>query len=447
MDFIFSAPFRTYLNIDGRNPFAYTESALEPLIVAARLENQNNMGKLVWKVSWRKSDNGELRYSSLSEDSLPQSATPFLRLDISEDHLTSIFLERKLYHAIGEFQISECKALYYDNTVGILSLRVAIKNSGSKMDVFKIIDEWSTELCSSIIKLIYDTEESMRKRLSATKVVNRPLILDPKDFIVFFDTPLNPSATYAKYRERMLWTTRIFIDAQALSCSELHEALERWIQQPISIEAEIRLGNAQLDICVGNSIIFGTLSSVEQEDFSTALSVSTYFYVIHDVLNRNLRTIFQDISTQESVSDKTIAGINRIRGYIEYIQSDFNDVLMGLQGNRGNVARKMLEVWKYADLLNAVEMKKRSVGKVIDYILNEKRNRYGRFIEAILAAIGGVAILEFILNLFAFSADESIEQDSIPGIVDAARYLSVDGVLYAAIASLIFVLILIVRKG
>ncbi|QJX02077.1 hypothetical protein HML84_07760 [Alcanivorax sp. IO_7] len=67
--------------------------------------------------------------------------------------------------------------------------------------------------------------------------------------------------------------------------------------------------------------------------FIKSLSVASYFYVIHAVINGNLRSLFLDVAN-ETKKDWSFERVNQIRNYVEYVQNELSDVMMGLQGLR-----------------------------------------------------------------------------------------------------------------
>lgn len=445
MRFIFSAPFRTNINLNSLRAVDSSDLITETIETAVRVVNKNLSAGFLWETPWSRLDDSELHYSELTEDRLPPSATPLLRLVIPGDVILSIQAQKNTSEHFKETEIRHCAIDYYDNTVGILCVDMTFKEIVDCEKFFALIDKWSTTFCSSIIKHIKPIEENIRTVLtSGNDVLKNSYFICPGKFNVFFDrNAINKENNASVEREEMLWVTRILIST---SEEQDYDVLKTWTQAPNLLEIKAKIGNVSAAFCVGNSVVFGEPSKMEEYALKTSLSVSTYFYVLYDVLNQNLRLIFLKVSTTKKVETSVVSNVNRTRGHIEFIENEFSDVLMGLQGLRNDICRLLLKTWRYSELVNAVERKKNSVEKVIDFIIKEKQNRYGRIIESILVAIGGVAILDFSLNLFSFSSDPELGEDSIPGLIDAAKYLSVDATLYIMIVFLLFVLLLVMKK-
>ncbi|MBD3652337.1 hypothetical protein [Kangiella sp.] len=443
MEFLFIAPFRTDFNLNSLEAICHREAIVDVLLLAVQAENEIDSG-FRWLVPWNKEEKGELHYSELNEDQVPDSATPLLKL-----HLQPKYVKQKLDEILAEsefkeYEINKCDVLYFDNTVGILTITLSFSDRYKHEDVFPVVDKWSTQLCSSIVKIIVPHEVSILKNIqSLSKERERNLFLSPRDFIVFFDRFENSMANTDKENERMLWVNRTYIGHVD---NGLSPVLERWTQSRELRESALLLDESAISTCVGNSVVYGKLSEENKYAVETALQISTYFYVLYDVFNKILKLLYLEMSSSKKAKESTISRVNRIRAHIEFIENEFGDVLMGLQGKRSAIASRFMETWSYSELVDAVQKKKNSASRFAESILSERQNKYGRVVEAFLAAIGGVSLLDFILSLFAFSNDKNLNTDTVVGIVDGAKRLPVDGVLYAAIALLVFVLILVLRK-
>lgn len=441
MVFLFITPFRTDFNLSSLEAIGDRETIVDVLLETVKGENEGSSG-FHWTVPWDKEQKGELHYSELNEDFVPDSATPLLNLDLPPEYIKNELDLRSEEPKVGEYDITQCSVLYYDNTVGILTLEVSFSDGDVQDEIFSIIDKWSTEICSSIISLIESYETSVLSKIrSISKIRKKAIFLHPKEFIVFFDRFESSMASTDKKVERMLWVTRLY---QGSVDENQSEVLERWTQNINLHGNALSLGDSKISACVGNSVVSGTLSKDSKYALETALQISTYFYVLYDVFNKVLKLLYLEMSNGKKAKESTISRVNRIRPHIEFMENEFGDVLMGLQGKRAAIANRFMEAWSYEYLVKAVQKKKDSVGRFSESILREKQSKYGRVVEAFLAAIGGVSLLDFILNLFSYSNDRN--SDAVPGLVDSVEHLPVDGVLYVALALLVFVLILVLRK-
>ena len=445
MNFIFSAPFRTYFNLSSLEIAGSHVSIVDVLAVATQTENLGRESDLAWEIPGEKLEVGELHYSELSEDFLPDSATPILKLNILDGCVLSQLKSDNNVNRLGQFDINTCHISYFDNTVGILSLDISFTEQTDTANLLASVDQWSTNLCASLIRLISPIEESIRRRIfDISTERNIKYFLSPEDFIVFLDI----SRAYESSKDpilydRMLWVTRICLCA---SNEYKYKFFDNWTQQENTLSSSIEIGNAKVAIYVGNSVVVGHLSDMEKSDINVAFQISTYFYVLYDIFNRNLKEIFLHISTDRKEDSMKISRVNKIRDHIEYVENEFGDVFLGLQGRRKIVTEKLLQTWSYSKLVDAVQRKKSSVERIIENLLNEQQQKYERVVEAILSAIGGVALLDFILNIFSFTSDENIAKDDVPGMIDLVEHLSVDMLLNITVIVLVVFIIFGFRK-
>lgn len=443
MRFLFSAPFRTNINMNSLHAVNGAESVAAVIDAAVAASSPALPPGCAWESPWNQADRGELHYSELSEDCLPLTATPLMRLVVNPGFVASATAVAGTPPATEEVVVDRCVVDYYDNTVAIVSVELTLAGGASEAQTLSTVDRWSTAYCSAIIRAIKPFENAILKALRPDKrQSDTAIFMKPEEFHVFLDR-MESVQDASEPREEMLWVTRILLASPDGPPIDL---LQQWTQQGDLALKTARVGQADIAFCVGNSIVFDPLTDKEASALHSALSICTYFYVLYNVLNHNLRTLFLNVSRIKAVPAATITRVNRTRSHIEFMENEFSDVLMGFQGLRNDISRRLLATWSYDDLVQAVQKKKDAVAKLVDYSQLEKQNRYGRMIESILAAIGGVAILDFILNLFAFSSDRELADDAVIGLVDAPRHLSVDGTLYTVVAFLIFVLILVLRK-
>lgn len=444
MRFIFSAPFRTNINLSSLEAVDESQKLALAIDDAIKFTLSKSTNLFSYEIPLADTKKGELHFSELSEDCLPLSATPLFRLFIDEHELFSP--SENIYNSFfGEhdFKVNKCSIDYYDNTIGILYIDLSFLNIRHEHNILSEIDKCSTKYCSSIIKLIKPIENQILSKLTNTSNKDS-LFIKNGQFHVFFDRN-NIDNQDPEKSEDMLWVTRFFFtpeDPDFLTMNSLH----KWTQQSELIKREKSFGKSKISFCVGNSVIFGSLGKAEFSALKSSLSLSTYFYVLYSILNKNLGIIFLNISKSHKTSTSIITNVNRIRGHIEFIENEFSDAIMGLQGLRKEISQTLFETWNYADLVKSANRKNNSVEKVVNFSLQEKKSRYERIIESILAAIGGVTVLDFTLNLFSYSSDTKLSNDSVLGLTDASKYLSIDGTLYTIIIFLIFVLYLIIRK-
>lgn len=442
MHFIFSAPFRTGINLNSLVSMNANGNVVEQ-IFSSLVEVQSQLPKgFDWEVPWAKNCENELHYSELSEDLIPLSATPLLRLRMAIDPMRVMMQEKENFKEIQVDSIESCFIEYYDNTVAILFIDANLSFPDGHKSGFQVLDRWSTGWCAEVINEASKFDKHLQNVLVNRKNNKKKIFLKPEEFKVFFDQYQNHKRD-APAIDKLLWVTRVFLSSKDDPGMAL---LEEWTQQVDLTCREKKIGGARIAFCIGNSVVFNEIRGKEYIALTSAMAICTYFYVLHDVINRNLKIIFIDLSNENSANNSMASRVNKVRGHIEFIENEFSDVLLGLQGMRSQVATHLLDTWKYTDLIKSVQNKKETVGKMLDFSMRQQQGRYARIVEAILAAIGGVAVLDFALNLFAFTNYKQLSEDSIPGLVDAVKYLPPDGVFYAIITLILAILILVIKK-
>ncbi len=442
MQFLFSAPFRTKVNLNSLRSMDAIGEVVQHISSSVDDVTQSLPEGFSWSIPWAKDTEGELHYAELSEDLVPLSATPLFRLHLPTEKIRSIIDQPSSEDSIKLASCNECYVDYYDNTVAILFFDATLSFPGNDEEGFKLLDKWSTDFCSRLISHVKPFENALTNELVSAKRNRSKVFLEPESFTVFFDQT-GSHGEKDDTSDKMLWVTRIYVNKNETT---RFEHLEEWTQHVDLKTRATKVGQASVAFCVGNSVVLNDIMHKERSALMSAMSICTYFYVLHDVMNRNLKRIFFDLTSRKSAPTSTISKINKTRGHIEFIENEFTDVLLGLQGMRRLVASNLLETWRYSDLVNSVQRKKLSVGKIIDYSLQEKQGKYARAVEAILAAIGGVAILDFALNLFSFANSDETPKDEIPGLTDVAKLLPPDGVLYAIVIILLSILFLVGKK-
>jgi len=444
MRFYFSAPFRTDINLNSIEAARFPGSVEERLRLTEKAMVPHMAEGMQWAVPKPHDSEAVRLYSSIGEDSIPSIAMPLAQLRLT-DKAVKLLLESHrsgLGAAIGQISVVDCVISFFDNTIAILTLDVTISPKKEAVTVFDDIESWSNQVCYCIIKLTKKYETMFLSILhSRPNGKAKKIFLRPGNFVVYSDRN-DARKSNDSGGDDALWVSRIFFGGNDANL----EVLKQWTQNPQLKENPIDVSHAQIDLCVGNSVVFGRMSQDEEESLKKALSICTNFFVLYVVLDKNLKEEYLRVSNDRSISSITISRTSRTRNHIEFIESEFSDTRMGLQGQRKAFATRLLEVWSFSDLDKSISRKKGLIEKYIEFALLEKHGLHRRILESILAAIAGVAVLEFVLVLFSFAADGDMAKDSVVGLVDAVKYLSVDAILYLIFGFIIFLVYLTGRK-
>ena len=209
MRFIFSAPFRTNINLNS--PMAMLNHDVVCGIINTKIKEFNDIlpKGIEIKNQWKNNNNGKLHYSTLEDDLIPLSAKPFFTFYLNPE-IALIDVLKSLPLIGYTTKIHHCNIDYYNNTVAILKVDVEIINPENNSKLISSIDNWSTNLCSKIIFLIKDTEYSFHSFLTKTTsgIIAKGLFKNVDTFNVFIDRN-NIDPEKAKNQEELLWVTRV----------------------------------------------------------------------------------------------------------------------------------------------------------------------------------------------------------------------------------------------
>ena len=132
--------------------------------------------------------------------------------------------------------------------------------------------------------------------------------------------------------------------------------------------------------------------------------------------------------------------------HVSFMINELADFESGIQGHRQRITNTYFEVWKVKRLVDAVKAKTLLLEKKI-YRLNIKKNeRFNRIFEATLTAIGGIALLDFTLNLVSFAHSPDKPTDNFRGISDWVLSLPHDGVINILTVIIVGLTIVAYRK-
>ena len=446
MRFFFSAPFRTDINLNSINAASSPASVDERLLQAARAIATSLSEGMNWEVPRLNDPRQDRVYSGIGMDSIPHIAMPLAQLRISDEAVKSLVGPQALSKecAIEGTRFHDCAICYFDNTIAVLTLDVTFECPAEKDVVFDYIERWSNELCSLILRTTREYEKKFSAELlgeNRTKK-SKKIFLKRGEFIVYSDRN-DLRKSNESDSDDALWVSRIYFDENGLS----DDTLTRWTQNPDLKSKTTDVGSAKVALCVGNSVVFGRLSPPEEKSLKKSFSICTYFFVLYFVLDANLRAEFLKISKPQHISSATISQSGQVKYHIEFIESEFGDTIIGLQGLRRIFAAELLDIWNFSAIEQSVARKKDLVERRIESALRDRQGNHRRILESVLAAIAGVAVLEFVLNLFSFAKDQETAQDAILGLVDVVKYLSVDFVLYTVFGFIIFFVYLTGRRG
>ena len=138
--------------------------------------------------------------------------------------------------------------------------------------------------------------------------------------------------------------------------------------------------------------------------------------------------------------DPEYAGVltTSIRSRLDLLQHEYEDTMLGVQGLRRVTMRTYMQAWGFENLIKTIERRIASVDVLVHAALQRRNLRYTRLVEAALTMIGGLALLDFAVNLLNFSRTPGLALDTLPGLVDIAQVISEDALLYSLLAVILY---------
>lgn len=440
MVLVLTAPFRTDLNLDSKAAVDQEPLVSKLLSTSINATKRHEQSGMAVSSQWPAIRAGNLRYASLKEDYLPRAVTPLFSISYAPT-VTDLAIAEHL----GGFSatLTSCRADYFNNTLAILCIELDLDASKQPDGWINQLDAWSTELCALVIGLIKPLEYRIISDLNAPRSKLRSKVfIHRSNFKAFFDRA-ESAAVELRPHEELLWVNRILAtEGKPDSCEELY----RWTQHDCSPDETLKLGHCTAMLCVGNSLVFGRFDTSEKSALVNSLICCTYYYALFDIINRNLRILQSRSNTERRSSALGYERMKRLRTTVDLLSDELSDLMFGVQGSRRRIVEHLMAIWRQKELVNLVQKRADSAGRVIASAFAEQQRRYSKYVEAVLAAIGGVALLDFVVNLFSFASDSTASRDSIIGLVDLAGAIAPDAALYIGIGLILALLLAVSRS-
>lgn len=438
--FIFSAPFRTNIEMDTFSACSPMDAENHIHKIVAQLNSGSKEGGS-WTTEHGPKLGGNLQFASLDEQVLSPKAKPIACLQVYCDVLEQFTRSACVFSGASSLGISDCRVRYYDDTVAILVCSVCL--SGLRSGDIGGIDAWSIEFCKSLIDLLRPHRESLESALLTASGSRRLRgLFAQRDRLRRF---ADRNGSESSDGQTMMWVNRIMVVDRAPN----QEVIAAWTQT-LALDADwINLDAMRLLACVGNSVLAGAMSERDVSVTTGAVALCTFFYVSQNLFRERLKQLHLEVARatkrvpRSSFSDQRIGDL---REHVVAMEAEFQDCRLGLQGHMREVASRFLDVWNYDALASTVERRSDSLETAWSLLREKRRRKYEGALQSVLTVIACTALMDFVLSLFAVAGDGKVPEDSVAGLIDAARLVSPDLTLYALLV-LVLTLPLLVLRG
>ena len=407
------SPIRTPFNLYSESLDGSTVELLQKLRLHPSLEQVFNITQVSWPCG----------YGSVEHDALPPFFQPIANLELKTEELT-LFNQG----IEGSIKLSKLEIILYDDTIAIAQSRwngEGIKTPPKKQE---ILDEQLTTLCNQLLgPLIEEAFQPCVQKLNEGK--DQKIFRQPKAFDIYSDVGGHgtlPTVT--------MWVAR--------TCFlERSEIPAEWLDWAGVTENSLQnIGESGVSIGSGNSIFLGD----DIEDFSRAMCLCQYYSAIlslyQGMLTRDLDEMQQVLLSSGivKVRRELQRKIEHKLDHLDFVRLRHEQALYGLQGQRRSLVQIINNAWQTREQFDNVMGWSALLHERINRLYRSRQLRQSRFIQTLLAFIGGLSVIDLVLTLYEGSLIH--EADGVPGVLDVMGSLPIDAAIYAAI---IFILIIV----
>ncbi len=421
---LLSIPLRTRINLHPRHAASRTEAFVNAIAAAGSQLAAEHPSIHVQTLSEHDQD-GRSLYTHIDEDFIPACVQALFTLDWSAPPTDSE--AGHMQPPVASSRIEKATVHYYDHTIAILELQLRLSDMVSDPAQARALDQWSVDLAKAWLRAIDPITEAIEEHL-AQGPEQRALGVPIAEHDAFFDR--------AGPRERrpdqdLLWVSRVMVlDDAAVDMAWL----QAWTQDPLRETERIALGKTTAALRVGNSVVFDRCGEVAEASVLRALRLCNRFYAIAHVLSNNQRLVHARLLSEEMRIEQAAAVSESVRSHLDLLGHEYEDTLLGIQGLRRLAMAAYMQAWEFDKLIGTCQRRLGSVDALVQSALQRRNLRYTKLVEATLTLIGSVALLDFAVNLLNFSRSPEVSEDAVPGLVDLARLIPADGLLYVLMA-------------
>ena len=382
------APFRTFFSLNKGRVFLCRDrfhdvlskvvDELEVYDPAMRYEVFSSGGKA-----------SEPLYVTLEDDSSQSSFNPVVSITLDFLEVLGRLPEELADEVSSWLDVSsiDCRIGLYDNTIGILEFFALPCKEWREFDSgdARLLDSFTTRLCGCLVSMFNGVFD---------RFVDRVLARQGKDGFIYSRSQFVAFSDVLKFRDircgRLMWVGRtICLQDQGESC----DFYNAWVDGSYS---------GGLSINSGNNLIGGRFSV---DDVSRPMVICQYFNSALTVLNMNL----DEVNALEEYFDRNYKKISVMKRQAELFDIEEISVKNGLQGKRRELCGKVFLAWHHDELRGLVRKRLDLIGARLQELHTRKVRRYSSVMEALLAFIGAVTLVDVSLSLYTFTNVEYLQ--------------------------------------
>lgn len=372
-------------------------------------------------------------YGDLSSDNIPDTLQPKYVLSFNSllnDNIKDFLLEHKL-------DINQAHLYVYNHNVAIIVLNFNIPNSS-------LFTKFDSEFDQAVSQLLNQVYELSLQYLFNLFQGNHELAHTAG---IELDTSLNHHIS-SKSDDYVLWTARYL---QLNNQNKTNNNVLRWCNcriQDLSGDPDF-----SYYIGSGNGVVFSPEPNLRSNDFLKTILLPQFYYAFLSIYNETFETSLKDFayfdkkifSPKRQIDHLLSQTQNRIE-IQEYLSLSVSDAIRGTQGIRSNLLKHVFENWRIKELEIDSAKKSNFLHKKLDTWMNRILQKQNRTIETVLALMGGIALIDFVLSLLVSAPDLTERSINTFSLIGLFNQVSADKALYLAFSLLFFLLTYIYFK-
>lgn len=351
----------------------------------------------------------------------------------------------------------------FDNTIGVFEINCEISINADDQDIrsqLEAVQLWSNSFIEELIQQFYK-QYLYQILVEIWQIDTKNVYLDkPGEHDSFPDlTVQNPvdrnskqiaaESTYIP-NSRLMWVNRTAYIGE-LTQSDQEKFTDHWImgsqvyQQQFKEDFDIR----PVFMGWGHNVICEEADSIVAKDAIRTLILAQYYYAAFDSIDRILSRFVGETYVNMSTGEirKQTAQLDAIISNVNLLIVQYKMVPRMVQGNRFYLFADLAEKWIIPQLIEDVQEKIDMCQLKLNRLYEMRVNRSQSWIELLLFATGGIALLEFSISLSSYSRELASlpsygsRGDGVPGLIDLASQLPPDIVIWGALGLLALTLV------